>query len=139
MAAIAWNESSCGADVKPRYEAAYDFDGCYGKNSIQAELLRWYGSRAAYSYGPWQMMLCNARGYTPDELEDDPEKAAQAFLGFVNRYIIGVQKAQNLEEILQCYNAGHCTLTPTPGVQRYVEDGFTHYSDPRVKAGLEAV
>ncbi len=127
MWAIAGNESSFGKNTMPRYEPAYDIGGIYANQQPQNELLKAWGKQAAYSYGPWQMMPCNARGFTPQELDTDPEKAAQAFVGFFNRYIIGVHHASNFDKFCQCYNSGHWESNPAAGVERYVEDALHYY------------
>lgn len=133
MAAIAGNESSYGENTKPRYEKAYDFGGAYAGNLPQSELLKAWGSKAAYSYGPWQILPCNAKGFTPDELATDDDKCAQAFVGFFNRYIIGHCHADTLQQILEAFNSGHIVRSGgdiAPGVQRYISDGIAKYHAP---------
>lgn len=143
MAAIAWNESSCGKNVAPRYESSYDIGGQNYRNE-QIDLVAHSPkddkgrSLAAFSYGPWQMLPCNAKGFLYSELRDESEKAAQAFMGFVNRYIFRERNPQNFDQLCQCYNAGHFVNLPTPGVVRYVEDAWMHYGDPEVIAGVTA-
>jgi hypothetical protein len=127
MQAIAANESTTGANCKPRYERSYDEGGVNAENE-QIPLLEQYGKAAAYSYGPWQMMPCNATGYSPAELYADPEACAQAFVGFFNRYVIGHWKASTVEQIGQVYNHGSPTSHPSPGVQQYVADLVKNYN-----------
>jgi hypothetical protein len=147
-AAIAGNESSTGIDTTPRYERAYDIGGAYDR-AEQHELLMFYAEHppvlvdeygqaislphnpAAYSYGPWQMLPCNAKGFSIQELAESPEKCAQAFVGFFNRYIIGHCHADTLPQIFEAYNSGHIVRTGgdiAPGVQRYINDGVGRYS-----------
>lgn len=128
MAAIAGCESSFGKNTTPRYEPAYDFGGEYSENPPQSELLAHWGKQAAYSYGPWQILPCNARGFTPQELATDPEKCAQAFVGFFNRYIVGVRHALTFDEMAQCYNSGRFVANSSPGVARYVADALDYYN-----------
>lgn len=127
MWAIAGNESSFGKNDTPRHEPAYDTGGRYAGNPTQKELLKAWGRKAAYSYGPWQMLPVNTPGFTPDELSSDDEKCALAFVGFFNRYIIGVHHAATFNEICQTYNAGHFSPDPAPGVERYVADALYYY------------
>lgn len=127
MLAIAGCESSFGKNVTPRHEPAFDFGGTYATKPPQDELLKEYGGKAAYSYGPWQILPCNALGYTPDELQGDEEKCAQAFVGFFNHYIIGQKHALTLNEMAQAYNSGHYSKTPDVGVQRYAADVLHYY------------
>lgn len=119
MGAIAANESSLGANCGPRHEPAYDLGGKYAPSgSIQAGLLGHYGRAAACSYGPWQLMFINAPGYTPDELESDPESCARAFLEYFNSFVVP-RGGKSLEQIGQIYNGGHVTAEPSPGVKAY--------------------
>lgn len=127
MAAIAGCESSFGKNPTPRHEPTYDKGGEYAENPPQNELLAHWGSAAAYSYGPWQMMPCNAIGFTPIELANDEEKCAVAFVGFFNRFIMGFRHAMTFDEMAQTYNSGHYTAQPSPGVQKYVADALHYY------------
>ena len=119
--ALAGRESSFGKNCKPRYEPAYDYDGRYGHSHQQFDLLTEYGSDAAYSYGPWQIMLCNAIGYSPRELAHDPEKACVATIGFIRRHILEGQKAHTLEQISDSYNSGNYKDRVTDQVRQYIE------------------
>lgn len=110
-------------DFPPRHEPAWDVGGRYGKDPRQAQLLAKYGSAAACSYGPWQVMYYNCVGFVPAELTD-PEKGAQAFLAFATRQIKR-QKPQDLVEFGEIWNAGH--VTPDPA---YTSRLITHYGIP---------
>ena len=71
--AISGNESSFGANCTPRHEPAYDVGGRYGSNAVMVPLLTEWGSAAACSYGPLQLMFCNApAGATPSDFDDLP-------------------------------------------------------------------
>lgn len=100
--AIAGNESSFGANCRPRHEPAYDVGGKYADH----KLLEAYGSDAACSYNAWQIMFPNAPGFTPKELREDPEKACIATVGFLNRRIFDHLKAKDLDEVAHYYNGG---------------------------------
>lgn len=106
MVAIALCESSLGANCRPRHEPAYDHGGLYDR-AEQAVLLSRYGSAAAYSYGPWQMMPVNAPSASPDQLASDAEVAARAFVAFVNRRIFAAEGARTVQQVGEAYNAGH--------------------------------
>jgi hypothetical protein len=126
--ALAGVESSFGANCKPRYESAYMPEGLYYRQSpSMRELYRKYGRDAAASYGPWQLMLCNAPGYTPYELATDPEKACQATIGFINRFVIGVRYARTLEQFADVFNSGTWRDSVTPQVQGYIRKVTHNY------------
>lgn len=118
--ALACRESLRGMNCKPRLEPAYDFGGRYASERSQAILLEEYGSDAAKSYGPWQVMLCNAPGFTPNELMTDPAKACVAAVGYLQRYVFAAQKARTLAQIADTYNSGNWRDRVTPDVQAYI-------------------
>lgn len=124
MCAIAENESTMGANTRPRHEPAYDRGGRYDR-AEQAVLLDRYGSKAAYSYGPWQTLPCNALAYSPDELDTDPDAAAQAFVHDMNHRVL--PHAVTLGEMAQVYNAGEIKARPALGVVRYAKDLQANY------------
>ena len=119
MAAIASNESSTGANCGPRHEPAYDNGGSLSTGAAQAAALAKYGSAAACSYGPWQMMFANFSGVTPDQLNSDIDLCAQGFVKFFNSFVIGSRRAQGVQDIGQVWNLGHVTSTPPPGLIAY--------------------
>src|SRR5277367_3311436 len=118
MAAIAVNESSLGENCTPRHEPEWDVGGVYAGNPEQQDLLREYGSSAAMSFGPWQLMFYNCPGYTPDQLLKDPDAGARCFLAYFNGYVQR-KGAITLEQIGQVYNGGHVSESPTEGVKEY--------------------
>jgi hypothetical protein len=125
--AIAGNESHWGANCKPRFEPAYAPSGLYYQQSQkQRDLYAQFGSDAASSFGPWQILPCNAPGFKPEELGLDPDKACQATIGFIRRYVLGAKRPNTLGELLDVYNSGTWHDAVTPAVQKYVETG-THY------------
>lgn len=128
--AISGNESSFGEDCTPRHENAYDKGGFFYIHSAEdAALVDRYGPLAASSFGPWQVMLINAPGCSPLDLEDDPEKCAQAVVIFINHFIIGFRKAKTLEQIAQTYNSGNFYPAPPPGVLLYADKVRQYYDN----------
>lgn len=142
--ALAGNESSFGANCKPRFEQAYWIGGLYAQNGITQKNLnvKYPQGAAAHSYGPWQIMPCNAIGFKCEELATDLEKAAIATIGFIRRFVIGVRSARTLAEMLDVYNSGTWRDSETaekddgkhkgscrPGPDRYIHDGLKHYRE----------
>lgn len=125
--AIAGNESEFGKNCKPRHEPLYDHGGRYAEDACQSALLDEFGSDAACSWGPWQVMLCNAPGFRPVELGLDLEKAVVATIGYIRRYVLGTQKARTLTEVLDTFNSGNCRDRVTPVVQAYIDKGRGYY------------
>lgn len=134
--ALAGNESSFGANCKPRFEPAY-FNGKYSKSADMQELIKDYGEDAAKSYGPWQLLLVNAPGFTPAELADDAEKAITATIGFLNRRIFNALQSVTLEEIADAYNSGNWRDSNVP--HEYIANFLKHYSTPMVMAATGGV
>ena len=109
--AMAGVESSFGTNCTPRHEPAFDVDGKYGHNPPMPALLEKYGSpAAASSYGPWQVMLCNAGGLGPADF-DDIDKAAHASVAYLNLALRRFRPS-DLDEIGECWNAG--SIKPDP-------------------------
>jgi hypothetical protein len=87
-------------------------------------LLAIYGSpAAASSYGPLQVMLCNAQGLSPAGFNDINE-AFHASVTFLNQQLRHFQP-NSLAEIGEVWNAGH--VTPDPA---YVAKLTAQYSVP---------
>jgi hypothetical protein len=116
MWAIALNESlhivPGFLDCPPRFEHAYYFGGDYcdeygtAEQRMQYKFVRSYGSDAAKSYGPWQVMFLHCHGaFRPEELAK-LENCAHLFVLYWND-ALERQKPRNLEEIGQMYNGGH--------------------------------
>ena len=107
-------ESSFGANCQPRHEPAFDVGGIYSTHYPMPQLLQIDGSAAACSYGPWQLLLCNAPlTYGPSSF-DSLSLAASASLGFLNR-LLRQWQPKSLKEIGDCWNAGH--ITPDPAYE----------------------
>lgn len=127
MMALSSNESSYGANCGPRHEPAYDIGGSLSTGKLQQSLLAEFGSAAAMSYGPWQMMFINFMGYNPDQLLTDLDACASQLVKFFNSYVIGTRKAESLDDIGQVWNSGHISLTPSSGVLLYCKHLQTAY------------
>ena len=117
--AISGNESSFGSNTIPRHESAFDYGGVYGDNPVMQPLLAKFGSAAAYSYGPLQLMFTNApTSYTPDDF-NDLGKAFTASVMFLNQ-LLNRFRPQTLDAIGSCWNSGHIQVIFSPAVQTYV-------------------
>lgn len=113
--ALAGVESSFGADCTPRHEPAYDVGGKYSTHAPMPTLLKMYGTAAACSYGPWQVMFVNmSLGTRPAALDDLDVVASETVL-HLNR-LLRHWHPSNLNEIGECWNAGH--ITPDPDYER---------------------
>lgn len=98
-------ESSFGANCQPRHEPAFDVRGVYATHYPMTILLPKYGSAAACSYGPWQLMFCNAPlTYAPGSF-DSLLLAAQATLSFLCQQL-RAKRPQSLAEIGEVWNTG---------------------------------
>jgi hypothetical protein len=119
--AMTGNESSFGENCTPRHEAAFDVGGIYGSHAPMPALIALYGSPvAACSYGPLQVMLCNASGCSPEEM-DDLDTAFHASVSYLNSELRRFQP-QSLDEIGECWNAGH--ITPDPDYTSKLEANY---------------
>lgn len=106
--ALSGNESSFGRNLTPRFEPAYFKGGSYYQNSPEVQaLVEKYGHAAACSYGPWQLLLVNAIGCTPDQLQSDIGACARATIDFINREIVGRQQARTMDAIADAWNTGN--------------------------------
>jgi len=115
-------ESSHGANCTPRHEPAFDVGGIYGGNAPMPALIAKYGSpAAACSYGPWQVMLCNAGGLGPQDF-DDIDQATHASVSFLNNRLFHYKPA-SLAECGEMWNAGH--ITPDPGYVAKLTAAYT--------------
>ena len=121
--AIAGVESSFGADCTPRHEPAYDCGGKYATHSPMPTLLDVYGSAAAYSYGPWQVMFCNLpNGVTEGEAEEDLGEIADDSVAFLNMLLRHFRPA-TLAQVGEIWNAGH--ITPDPAYEAKLAKAYT--------------
>lgn len=121
--ALAGNESSYGRNCAPRHEQAY----CTGEYSHVQDvvvLTRQYGHAAHCSFGPWQLLLVNAAGASPDDLRT-ARGAAMATAGFLNRRILHGEGAKTIEEIADAYNSGTWRDRYVP--EQYVADCVRRY------------
>lgn len=126
--AISGQESSFGANCTPRHEPAFDAGGMYSRTQPMPRLLEKFGSAAACSYGPWQIMLANAADTSPEVLLSDLDAAAKATVAFINSFVLGHRQAKTVEQIAETYNSGHISLNPAPGVLKYLTNVAHTYS-----------
>jgi len=132
MLAISGNESSFGANCGPRHEPGYDTGGStWERSDLQKQLVLKYGSDAACSYGPWQMMYINFSGAdTPTQLKTDLDACAVEFVRFFNSFVIRIRKAETLRDIGMTWNGGHIfpsTEDVPEGIIRYCEKLESNY------------
>jgi hypothetical protein len=115
--AICGNESSYGVNCVPRHEPAYDVGGMYAAEATQAALLLKYGPAAACSYGPMQVMLCNAPASSaPDDFND--LSTAIRYAVFALNSLLARFKPTRIAEVGYCYNGGHIA-NPNPAAKNY--------------------
>lgn len=127
--ALAGNESSFGRNCTPRHEPAFDVGGAYSVHSPMPALLKEFGSAAACSYGPWQLMFLNApRGIHPEDFAN-LEACATATVIFLNSLLERFHP-DDLADIGQCWNHGSPTSKPSPGVVSYVDQLIRNYAVP---------
>jgi hypothetical protein len=130
--AFTGNESSFGQDCNPRYDARYDTGGILARSLVQAALLQKFGSDAARSYGPLQIMLCNCPKDTT------PEEISQLDIAFMCSVSFMKKQMQRFTptEIYGCaviWNVGYLREGQLPTqVMRYVNDLITNYQNPKV-------
>jgi hypothetical protein len=128
--ALSGNESSFGINCGPRHEPAFDVGGqFYRTSALQQSLVAKFGSAAACSYGPWQMMFCNAPASTVPATFDDVGNCASIILGFLNGQLKHFQP-RSLSDIGSIWNAGHIQKPLSPGVQAYANLLQLHYKVP---------
>ncbi len=109
--ALAGVESSFGSNCQPRHEAAYDAGGHYAAFAPMPNLLSRFGEAAACSYGPWQLLMCNAPlTYAPVSF-DNLTLCAQPSVHLLNHKLI-VFKPQSLGQIGECWNTGRICKDP---------------------------
>lgn len=111
MKAIAQVESTYGEHSNPKHEIAFDWGGKYADRTA----LTTWGSDAACSYGPWQVMFPTAvrflTGIAPRDLES-PETCFLAAIGYLNDIFRRMARRQDpqrhdLDEIADAYNSGN--------------------------------
>ena len=135
--AISGNESSFGANCAPRYEPAYDVGGRYGSGPVMKPLLEKFGSAAACSYGPLQLMFCTAPGGALPSDFDDLDTAFKYSVIYLN-HLLRRWKPGYLAQIGECWNEGHEEGSPqgepvessSPQVAAYVQRLTANYQVP---------
>lgn len=125
---LSGNESSFGANCNPRHEPAFDVGGIFFNNSpVQRLLVAKFGKDAACSYGPWQLLFCNAPPeFVPSDMLD-LAMATNATVRFMNIQL-GRFKPTTLNQIAEIWNDGKPLNSPDAGVQRYVAEFIKNYS-----------
>ena len=127
--AMSGNESSFGVNCSPRHEPAFDVGGVYGSGVAMTTLLTKYGSAAACSYGPWQIMFVNCpSGWTPDDLSN-LGLATRATVLFLEK-LLTRWRPSDLAGIGECWNAGHPMVNPSAQVAAYVQKLTANYAVP---------
>lgn len=116
--AMAGNESSFGIRCTPRHEPAFDVGGAYATHAPMPALLAKYGSYAACSYGPWQILLANAASYTPTDFSE-LASAAAATIAYLNQQLRAF-RPQTLAAIGSIWNSGGPNHQDIPAVARYI-------------------
>jgi hypothetical protein len=125
--AMTGNESSFGANVTPRHEPAFDVGGVYGKSPQMQALLAKFGSAAACSYGPLQLLFCNTpAGAKPSDF-NDLNTAFGYSVAFLNKLLTRF-RPQTLGDIGSCWNGGHIQNPYSPAVQVYVNRLTANYA-----------
>mgnify|MGYP001563777809 CR=1 FL=1 len=127
LKALARQESTYGANAKPRREKGYLPGGKYF-NADQATRYAKYGKDAGSSWGSFQILYPTAveLGFTgvPLQLGDD-----RVGIGFVmellNRRILKRDKAQTIEQIADGYNSGTHRDKSIPN--QYITELRGHY------------
>jgi hypothetical protein len=97
---LAGVESSFGAHANPRHENGYCRGGIHFDRQITEEI----GCAAHCSWGPWQVMYANTRGYNWIELHTDPDVAGDALVQFLNREIFSRFQIADLAAFYKHYN-----------------------------------
>jgi hypothetical protein len=129
--ALSGVESSFGMDCQPRHEPAFDVGGPYAAHLPCSIFLARYGAAGACSYGPLQLMICNAPlTYGPSSF-DNLTLAMQASVTFLNS-LLRHWKPQSLAQVGECWNAGH--ITPDAG---YEQKLAVAYATPMVATSQE--
>ena len=75
----------------------------------------------------WQVLVCNAAPYAPEQLADDIGVAAEAAVRHIQNWCVGFRGAKTLEQIAEAYNSGNFHANPPAGVLRYSEDVRQYY------------
>ncbi|HET9087127.1 MAG TPA: hypothetical protein VFN53_06380 [Acidobacteriaceae bacterium] len=120
LLALSGNESSFGHNCKPRHETGY-CTGFYSHNATIVGLTKLFGHGAHCSYGPWQIMFCNAANdATPDKFRDAEYGAIQT-VRFMNQILRANNPPRSLHEWGEVWNGGHVGARG-PGVLNYCEE-----------------
>ncbi len=126
--ALAGNESSFGANSKPRHELGF-CKGRYAENPKVQDLTKRFGHAAHCSFGCTQVMLVNVPGDVVDlGAFDTAEGCIATTVIFLNEVILGRQGARTLEQIGDAYNSGNFRDMESAGVKAYVAELRVNYA-----------
>jgi len=137
LTALACIESGYGVNCGPRHETQYDSGGFYHERSAAVRrAVDRFGSWAACSYGPWQILYTTALELgLPEDTEPatlhHPDLSIPHVIAYLDRRAInrpGIYKARNLAGIFDAYNTGRAHDTNTP--HAYIAKGLKAYDDP---------
>lgn len=95
---------------EPRFEPAYFGSGWYARQPPMPALIEAYGKDAAKSYGPWQVMFCNAAKWRPEDFKY-LDICAESFVTYLSNRC-RIHRPANLDEFGQLYNGGHIVAKP---------------------------
>jgi len=116
---------------QPRFEKAYARGGRY----FLPDLDKQFGDAAAMSYGPWQVMYCNAHkvtgGYiTPDDMKGMTYAAQVATVKWLDHAVLA-RGARSMREIADAWNTGshRDNILPAPEYLEKVERFYLEWSD----------
>lgn len=115
LAAIGGNESTYGMNCKPRHEIGY-CTGCYSGNHEIIALTEKWNHAAHCSFGPFQLLLCNADGADPEQFRDAEFGFARS-VAFMNHQADRM-KPKTLKDWGEIWNGGHIGAF-APGVAKY--------------------
>ena len=105
--AVSGVESSFGKNLGPRVEPAYSPGGIYFENAHVRDMYSLYGSDAASSFGPWQIMFIVASelGYSGPPKDLSLKEICGPFV--VRKFnLISRNGANSVERLLDAWNTG---------------------------------
>jgi len=130
--ALGGAESSFGEFAhQPRFERAYARGGRYFLKDLDRE----FGDAAAMSYGPWQVMFCNAHrvtsGYVkPDDLKGMTFAAQVATVRWLDSAVLD-RGAKSIRDIADAWNTGshRDNILPAPQYLEKVERFYREWQE----------
>ncbi len=125
-------ESNFAQDCRPRFKPAYYPGGIYFKKSKQLQdAYEQWGGLIAWSYGPFQIMFCNAMEHGYPKISSPLD----LWSGYVSGpYVVSYLNEANqkgvksIESTLAAYNGGLGAITrPNDRTKKYVAQGVAIY------------